>query len=104
MRVQLEKFDNSHLNLPFRNVMKYTLNNFSIIGEVSGDSNLYVGCLVNLNIPSSTSINQYQEEKLTSGKWLVSSIRHIISKARYRQNIELVSDSYNIDVDKLING
>jgi len=68
---------------------------------IAGDPNLTVGTTINVNLPSSASkadgggLNEGILDKQYSGKYLITSVRHIISsKMRYETVLEVVRDSY----------
>lgn len=66
---------------------------FELKAEAPGDSDLRAGSIINVDVPSFSSGADYVNEKYSSGKWLISAIRHIIVRDRYRCNLELVKNS-----------
>ena len=69
---------------------------------ISGDPNLTVGTTINVELPSSTSnkdgsgLNEGLTDQQYSGKYLITSVRHIISsQMKYETVLEVVRDSYD---------
>jgi hypothetical protein len=68
---------------------------------ISGDPNLTVGTTINVELPSSLStkdgsgLNEGKTDAQYSGKYLITSVRHIISiQMKYETVLEVVRDSY----------
>ena len=69
---------------------------------ISGDPNLTVGTTINVELPSSASnkdgsgLNEGLTDQQYSGKYLITSVRHIISsQMKYETVLEVVRDSYD---------
>ena len=90
---RLAQPDGSEVNAARRTSIIERLRNYKILVNIQGDSDLRAGMIVEADIPSSASDSDYTSEKYSSGKWLISSIRHIITRDRYRQNVEIIKDS-----------
>lgn len=71
--------------------------------EVPGDSTRRVGDFVSVVIPSMQVFDGgvFEEDKLLSGRYLVTSIRHIIVDDRHTMVMELSKDSYKQKLDTL---
>ena len=68
---------------------------------ISGDPNLTVGTTINVELPSSASnkdgsgLNEGLTDQQYSGKYLITSVRHIISsQMKYETVLEVVRDAY----------
>lgn len=73
------------------------LRNLNILISVPGDSELLVGDLVNVSLPSPETGGVHQEkEKYLTGKFLVTSIRHMIKAQEYSVVVELSKDSLTV--------
>lgn len=73
--------------------------------SVSGDPNLSVGMTIQIYLPSNSGsnagYNSGEIDKINSGKYMISAVRHIIDVYnKYETVIEVVKDSY----DSTING
>jgi hypothetical protein len=74
-------------------------NGIRIIADVPGNSELRIGQVIAINLPSSTlgddSKQQMDQDSALSGKYLISSIKHVFAQGHgsYRSVIELVKDS-----------
>lgn len=73
------------------------LENFKINITVHGRSDLYVGALINFNYPDTVSqynVNDPGKDKLFSGTYLVSAIRHKINFRNHVMILELTKNSF----------
>lgn len=61
----------------------------------SGDSDLQLASVVNFDIPSPENSDKPQYEKMLSGRFLVSRVRHKITRDKYHSVLELSKDSYS---------
>lgn len=71
--------------------------------KVFGRTDYAAGQKVELRIPQSTQLTKEDPEwadKVTSGNYLISSICHSIDRKQYVCSMELIKDSYLIDVDE----
>jgi hypothetical protein len=68
---------------------------------VFGRTDYSVGQRVRLSIPLSTQIkkNDDAEDKIHSGNYLISAIRHSITRESHQCNIELIKDSYLVNIN-----
>jgi hypothetical protein len=80
-----------------------------ILVDIPGGSNkIRSGYAVELDIPSlvakslALENSEVQNDRMHSGKYLVTACRHIIDKQRYRKKIELSRGSLQNDIDKLL--
>lgn len=87
---------------------------------ISGDPNLTVGTTINVELPSSgdnkdgSGLNQGGLDRQYSGKYLITSVRHIVSsQMKYETVLEVVRDGYgnsltdfkdSIELAKLVKG
>ena len=87
---------------------------------ISGDPNLTVGTTINVELPSSgdnkdgSGLNGGGLDRQYSGKYLISSVRHIVSsQMKYETVLEVVRDGYgnsladfkdSIELAKLVKG
>jgi hypothetical protein len=76
---------------------------------VSGDPNLTVGTTINVELPSSASnkdgsgLNEGKTDAQYSGKYLITSVRHIISsQMKYETVVEVVRDAYRSSLSDFI--
>lgn len=92
------KTDNSHLVAFSKNTINSLLDNYKVSVEVLGDSNLIVGMIIEMDVPSNQVSAQGRIEQTISGKWLITEVRHILSRERYKMNLCLVKDSHKIDL------
>jgi hypothetical protein len=66
--------------------------------EVAGDSDMRVGTIAEINIPSMEDTHsRYKKERFFSGKAMVSSICHNFNRTQYKSIITLNKDSYSDD-------
>jgi hypothetical protein len=89
----LTHYDNSHTAKFERIASMNTLDIFKLNLEVPGNSELSVGSVVNIDIPSKSGFVD-GAEVMTSGNWLVTSCRHQIHKMDYSCVIEVVKNSF----------
>lgn len=89
--------DMSHLIAFNRNSNLALMDNLKLFINIPGDSQLKTGKVVWLEIPSKSGLNIGIEEH-SSGKWLVRSIKHLITKTTYSQVCEITKDSFDANV------
>lgn len=89
--------DKSHQGHFYRNAVMETIDNFRYRLQVPGDSGYRVGQIIELDIPD-TSVTKYRLEQLTSGRWLIGSLRHSISRDSYYTTLEILKDSHMFDI------
>jgi hypothetical protein len=73
------------------------LDNFKINLTVHGRSDLYAGAMIKFNFPDTThheSSNDFGNDSLYSGTYLVSTIRHKINFRNHVMILELIKDSF----------
>jgi len=87
------------LNIETKNSLKrksalYELSNVSLLLDVYGDSELECGHMINFHLPSSQPIyNEKVIDRYISGKFIITSIRHDITKDSYDMILEISKDS-----------
>ena len=93
--IKVEKY------VPYRTAQLALSHYVRIKLTISGDPNLTVGTTINVELPSSRSnkdgsgLNEGITDQQYSGKYLITSVRHIISsQMKYETVLEVVSDSY----------
>lgn len=93
----LSRVDNSDLGLYYRKMIMGLMGSYRMRVMIQGDSSIRAGMVINLDVPARrTAIDN--TEQLTSGKWFVKSLRHILKRNAYFTVLEIVKDSYPIDV------
>lgn len=90
------RVDGSHLSGFNRLATLSMMDNFKLMINIPGDSAMKVGDVVWLEIPSRSGLG-VDTEKLTSGKWLYRSAKHLITKSTYSITAELTKDSFDAD-------
>ena len=58
--------------------------------------------VIELDVPDK-SVSRYQKEQMTSGRWLIASLKHLIKREAYSTVLELVKDSHEVDIIKKAN-
>jgi hypothetical protein len=89
--------DLSHLSEFNRNSNLALMDNLKLMVNIPGDSNLQTGDVVWLEIPSKVGL-EIGSESFSSGKWMVRSIKHLITKTTYSMVCEITKDSFDSDV------
>lgn len=93
--------DNSHEGQVYRDMMMALMDQYRYRLVVPGDSGYRVGQIIELDIPDQSSSN-VQHETLTSGRWLITSLRHLIKGDVYTCALEICKDSYAVDVRSML--
>ena len=80
------------------------LSNFRMLLEISGNSKHKVGDVVTIDIKTAISkenIVDFTEESNAyySGDYLISSIKHVITKYKYDMHVETMKDSYQTEIE-----
>ena len=93
--IKVEKY------VPYRTAQLALSHYVRIKLTISGDPNLTVGTTINVELPSSRSnkdgsgLNEGITDQQYSGKYLITSVRHIISsQMKYETVLEVVKDGY----------
>lgn len=89
-----------------RNAYLSSLHSFQIKVSLPGSSQLRIGQVVQLNLPAAT-IGLKEEkpiDKLFSGRYLITAIRHKIDRAKYVCILELSKDSIDPQLPTPLNG
>jgi hypothetical protein len=92
--------DQSHLGAYNRVANLAMMDNLKVLVNIPGDSALKAGDVVWLEIPSRSGLG-VDIEKFSSGKWLMRSIKHLITKTTYSMTCELTKDSFDVDVNSM---
>jgi hypothetical protein len=83
--------------------LEQLFNNIKIVADVAGNSDLRVGDVIQLDLPSGDPEDNQKaiEERFLTGKYLLSSLKHTfkVGVGGYRTIIELVRDSTNLSLD-----
>lgn len=91
--------DMGHLSSFNRKASFLFMDNQSVICDIPGDSQLAVGSVIWMEIPSKVGLSLGIEE-YSSGKWLLRSAKHLITKTTYTMTCELTKDAFDKDVNK----
>ena len=70
--------------------------------DVPGDSNLFAGDVVNLQIPTHLPNHKEPYDQYLTGKWLVTAIHHKINNWGYVMTLECMKDGFYGDPDIVI--
>lgn len=88
-----------HRNAKFEQLF----NTVKIVADVAGNSDLRVGQVIELNVPSNTTddIEKHIKERFLKGKYLITSLKHSfkVGIGGYRTIVELCKDSIDIPVE-----
>lgn len=84
----------------------HSLGNFKIIVEVGGNTKHKVGDCVSVTLPDLIPSNTPElytpiPSKYYSGNYLITSIKHVLSKTSYNMIMELVIDAYTAKIGEL---
>lgn len=72
-------------------------NGLKMIIEVPGNTELNVGGLIELSYPSYTGHEDQTLDLFLSGKYLITSVRHILTVEDFSSSLEIIKDSYTND-------
>lgn len=75
-----------------RNVNRTMLNAKRAVGQMAGNTDIMCGSTVNIKIPVPTG----RPSAPDAGVWLVSKIRHIITRSSYTMALEFITDSSTV--------
>lgn len=92
--------DGSHLTAFNRKATLSMMDNYKLKVNIPGDSALQVGDVVWLDIPSRSGLG-VDTEKLSSGKWFLRSMKHLITKSTYSIIGEITKDSFDADYNAM---
>lgn len=76
-------------SLGIQRVNRANLNAKRAFARIGGNTDITSGNVIDLKVPSMGGNNNMRD----TGKWLVFSIRHIMTRERYTMDLELLSDS-----------
>lgn len=77
---------------------QYT-NSLKMNVNLPGNSNLYVGALINLQVPNEVATFNVESKEL-AGKYIITALRHKLNQTDYTSVCELSRDSYSNNVLK----
>lgn len=63
--------------------------------DIAGDTNIWAGDIINIKVPSSMKERNVDEDKILSGKWLVTAIHHKINNQEYVMTLECMKDGFD---------
>ena len=95
-----DKGENSHY--PWYAMKRAELTKNVIQFDVPGDSNLFAGDVVNLQIPTHLPNHKEPYDQYLTGKWLVTAIHHKINNWGYVMTLECMKDGFYGDPDIVI--
>lgn len=86
-----------------RQVILERLHTNRVLIKVHGRLDYSIGQMVQLNVPSSNQRDDAVDatDTLASGKYLIGSIRHSIVQGNHECTLELLKDSYAVDIEKM---
>lgn len=96
-RFSYTKADKSHEGEVYRSMLMTFLDFYRLKVVVPGDSGYRAGQIIEMDVPD-LSASDVQNETLTSGRWLIVSLCHLIRQNNYSCSMELCKDSYAVDV------
>lgn len=99
----LSRQDGSNQGLYYRKMIFGLMGTYRMRIMIQGDSSIRAGMVVDMDVPARKTTKDMNEQ-LTSGKWFVCSLRHILKRDAYYTVLELCKDSYPIDVEPQLNG
>lgn len=71
--------------------------------QVYGRTDYTVGMVVNLDVPAPKQITEQTEQTsdvLVSGRYLVTSLKHVVTPSSHYCNLQLMKDSFIVDISK----
>lgn len=95
----LTKPDQSHVSLFQRTSSRHFLGNTKILAVVAGDDELTNGQIVDFKLPSHEPQGgeKLKEDRLLSGRWLITGMKQTFSKQQYKMALEFSKDSFGSD-------
>jgi len=102
-KFMLSRNDKSELGLYYRKMLFALMGTYRMRIQIQGDSSIRAGMMINLDVPARRAAID-NTEQLTSGKWFVKSLRHVLKRNAYFTILEICKDSYPIDVTKQLSG
>jgi hypothetical protein len=85
------------------NILKYNygnqlFDNLKMNIEVSGNTSLAVGDLLEIEIPIKRPGNEVIRDEIYAGKWLIINITHIITRDSYIMSIDVAKDRIGLNL------
>jgi len=98
-----DQFKDSNISVRYSQVAQI-LNGFKMNVEINGNSNLRVGDKFVVDIPArlSDDVEKQQRNVFLSGRFLVTSVRHLVEGDKYTCYVELTKDSYAEDHEQFV--
>uniref|UniRef100_A0AAU6W3W1 Baseplate hub n=1 Tax=Pseudomonas phage Cygsa01 TaxID=3138529 RepID=A0AAU6W3W1_9VIRU len=95
----LTKPDQSHVSLFQRTASRHFLGNTKILAVVAGDDEITNGQIVDFKLPSHEPQGgeKLKEDRLLSGRWLITGMKQTFSKQQYKMALEFSKDSFGSD-------
>ena len=62
--------------------------------DIPGNTNIWAGDVIELNVSSRMSVSEDRNDKFMSGNWLVTAIHHTITASSYVMTLECMKDSF----------
>lgn len=95
----LTKPDKSHVTVFQRSASRHFLGNTKILCVVAGDDELTNGMIVDFKLPSHEPQGgeKLKEDRLLSGRWLMTGMKQTFSKQQYKMSLEFSKDSFGAD-------
>ncbi|ACV50028.1 conserved hypothetical protein [Delftia phage PhiW-14] len=100
--VLMVREDKSHEGHYYRQMNASLIDDQRVIIAVPGNSSLRAGVVVELEIPD-RSISGYRTEQVSSGRWLVCSLKQVITRESFTTVLELVKNGYAVDINEKMN-
>lgn len=101
---QLARLDKSNEASAYRNMLKGLIDSYRLKLMIPGDPDLRTGMIIELDVKDNSINKTNKAEKITSGRWLITAIKHTIKRRSYYMSIEICKDSHSVDVVKLVKG
>lgn len=98
----MARADKSHEGAVYREMLMANIDAYRMKLQVPGDSGLRVGYIVELDVPSPMVDGKQEFELLTSGRWIVVSLKHQINRGSFTTIFEICKDSHAVDISQLV--
>lgn len=95
------KMDKSHEGRIYREMVMSTIDHYRVKVTVPGDSGYRAGQVLDFDIPD-LSVSDTKTESMTSGRWLIVSLMHLIRHDTFTTSMELCKNSHAVDVVGII--
>ena len=95
-----DKGEKSHY--PLSDMKKMELRSNIVKFDIPGDTNIFAGDVVTLQLPTHIQAHNLPEDQYLTGNWLVTAIHHKISNNGYVMTLECMKDGFFGDPDIVI--